>query len=74
MMTPLRKARLAQKKTLVEVAANLCDAGGLSRIERGEQSCTPELAAKLAQRLGHAVTEMQILYPERYMTDEDMNS
>jgi transcriptional regulator with XRE-family HTH domain len=72
METPLRKARLAQGKTLAEIAAlaKPCDVGGLSKIERGEQGCSPELAERLAKAMGHAVTEMQILYPRRYVETE----
>lgn len=72
-MTPLRRARLARKMTLAEVAAatgvdgrKRVDLGGLSKIERGEQRVSPELATRLAQAVGIA-DEREILYPFRYM-------
>lgn len=70
-VSPLRQARQAQKKTLAEVAAAAhCDIGGLSRIERGERRASAETAARLAKALRHRVTEIQILYPERYTGSE----
>ncbi|ECD6622194.1 XRE family transcriptional regulator, partial [Salmonella enterica subsp. enterica] len=48
--TPLRKARLNAKMTIQEVATQTkCDPGNLSRMERGIQRPSPELAEKLAK-------------------------
>lgn len=46
------------------------DVSHYGRIERGLVGASPELAAKLAafyREHGIRLTEMQILYPERYM-------
>ncbi|HEF8786194.1 TPA: helix-turn-helix transcriptional regulator [Providencia alcalifaciens] len=76
MQTPLRKIRLEKKLTISEVAnaincevANAinCDVGNLSRLERGTQAASLELAERLARFYGDKITEMQILYPKRYM-------
>jgi transcriptional regulator with XRE-family HTH domain len=65
-VSPLRQARLSRGLTLAEVAEGAkLDSGHLSRIERGE-STTADVAERLAKFFGHSVTEMQILYPERY--------
>lgn len=68
MQTPLRKIRLEKKLTISEVANAInCDVGNLSRLERGTQSASLELAERLARFYGDKITEMQILYPKRYM-------
>lgn len=73
-MTPLRKARLSRGWTLVEVADQLAsigadrtDTGNLSRIERGEQRASTLLAENLSKVFNGEITEMHILYPERYL-------
>jgi transcriptional regulator with XRE-family HTH domain len=72
MDTPLKAIRLRRELTLAQVAAAVkSDTGNLSRVERGEQTASVELAEKLAKFFGHEVTEMQILYPSRYMDDKD---
>lgn len=66
-MTPLRAARIKAGKTIAEVAHLVgVDQGNLSRIERGEQNAGKDLAEKLARYYGNEVTEIQIIYPERY--------
>jgi transcriptional regulator with XRE-family HTH domain len=72
-MTPLRKARQAKGWSLLAVVKRLqlldyqSDVGNLSRVERGIQRASVELAEALATVIGRAhVTEMQILYPERF--------
>jgi transcriptional regulator with XRE-family HTH domain len=65
--TPLKIARRQQHKTLADLAAEVgTDAGNLSRIENGKQSASLELAEKLVKALGYAVTEIHILYPQRF--------
>jgi len=65
--TPLRKARQEIGRTLKEVAEAVgTDPGNLSRIERGSQLATVEMAEKLAKYYGGRITELQILYPARY--------
>ncbi|WP_288082877.1 helix-turn-helix transcriptional regulator [Pseudomonas sp.] len=72
-MTPLRRARKAKGWSLEEVVkrlgaiGELADTGNLSRIERGVQRASPDLAEKLCQVFGkRALSELHILYPDRY--------
>jgi len=68
MQTPLRKIRIDNELTIVQVATAInCDAGNLSRLERGTQSASLELAEKLSQFYEGKISEMQILYPQRFM-------
>ncbi|ORM72398.1 transcriptional regulator [Pantoea wallisii] len=72
MTTPLRKMRVEKKLTISEVAiATKLDVGNLSRIERGIQVPSLETAEKLSQFFKGKITEMQILYPQRYMKAAD---
>lgn len=72
MTTPLRKMRVEKKLTISEVAiATQLDVGNLSRIERGIQVPSLETAEKLSQFFKGKITEMQILYPQRYMKAAD---
>jgi transcriptional regulator with XRE-family HTH domain len=65
MKSPLRVAREAAGLTIVQAAQALeMDPGNLSRIERGEQVPSKDLAAKLATQF--SLSEIQILYPERF--------
>lgn len=67
MKSPLRVIREAKSQTIVEVCrAVSTDPGNLSRIENGKQRASTELAEKLAKHFGGEITEMEILYPERY--------
>ena len=71
MNSPLKLARLSREQTLHQVAEALgIDTGNLSRIERGTQVPSKELAEKLANYFGNGLTEMQIIYPERYVEPE----
>lgn len=68
MQTPLRKMRVEKGLTISDVAvATQLDVGNLSRIERGIQVTSLETAERLARYFGQQITEMQILYPQRYM-------
>lgn len=72
MPTPLRKMRVEKKLTISEVAiATQLDVGNLSRIERGIQVPSLETAEKLSLFFKGKITEMQILYPQRYMKSAD---
>jgi transcriptional regulator with XRE-family HTH domain len=72
MPTPLRKMRVEKKLTISEVAiATQLDVGNLSRIERGMQVPSLETAEKLSRYFKGKITEMQILYPQRYMKSAD---
>lgn len=67
MHSPLKQIRLKRHGTLAEVATAVAtNTGNLSRIENGKQKASPNLAEKLAKHFGHEITEIQILYPERY--------
>lgn len=67
MKSPLRQARERAGQTIVEVCRAVgTDPGNLSRIENGKQKASTELAEKLARHFDADVTELQILYPERF--------
>lgn len=68
MHTPLRKMRVEKGLTISEVAmATQIDVGNLSRIERGTQVTSLDNAEKLSRFFKGKISEMQILYPHRYM-------
>lgn len=68
MTTPLRMAREQRRLTIQQVATSVgIDPGNLSRIERGKQVPSKDLAEKLCQVFGGEVTETQIIYPERFV-------
>lgn len=70
MQTPLRKMREASGLTISEVAlAVQIDVGNLSRIERGIQLTSIETAEKISQFFKGKISEMQILYPQRYVQE-----
>lgn len=67
METPLRRARRAAGLTTTVLAERVgINQANISRLERGLQTATPQLAEALARELGN-VTELEILYPERYI-------
>ena len=71
-VTPLQKARHAKKLSLEQVAEAIgTDTGNLSRIERGLQVPSKELTEKLAKYFGGEITELQIIYPERFASGEE---
>ena len=72
MNSPLKQARLKREKTLQEVADAVgIDTGNLSRIERGLQVPSKELTETLAKYFGGEITELQIIYPERFAAGEE---
>lgn len=72
MDSPLKRARLTARKTLSDVAPAVgLDTGNLSRIENCKQTASKETAEKLSKFFEGAITEMEILYPERYMSTAD---
>jgi len=73
MKSPLRIAREKQDMTLQDLAAKVdSDVGNLSRIERGKQIPSGELAAKIcAQFPAGEITELHLIYPERYTQPEE---
>lgn len=65
--TPLRIERLRKKLRLKDVAKAVnIDTGNLSRIERGVQKPSLDLTESLVSFFGNAVSELEILYPERF--------
>lgn len=67
MTTPLRMARESRGLTIQQVATSVgIDPGNLSRIERGKQVPSKDLAEKLSQVFGGQVSETEIIYPERF--------
>jgi transcriptional regulator with XRE-family HTH domain len=74
-MTPLKRVRTARKWTLAEVSARLAklgdpvDTGNLSRVERGTQRASVSLAESLSRVFDGEITEIHILYPERFVGD-----
>lgn len=67
--TPLKRLREERGESVRHVAAAIgTSPSNLSRIENAEHRSSPEIAERLARHFGHAITELQILYPERYMT------
>ncbi len=72
MQTPLRKMRISQNLTIQAVAkATEIDVGNLSRIERGTQVTSLSAAEKLSRFFGGAITEMEILYPQRFIANDE---
>lgn len=67
MNSPLKQARRHRKMTLQQVANAVgIDTGNLSRIERGQQTPSKKLTEKLVAFFDREVTEVQILFPERF--------
>lgn len=67
MKSPLRRIREAKAQTIVEVCRAVgIDPGNLSRIENGKQKASTDLAEKLVKHFAGEITEMEILYPERF--------
>lgn len=65
--TPLRAERERRGLHAIDVARALeIDQSHYSKIENGKLTPTPKVAERIALYFGHAVTELQILYPERY--------
>lgn len=75
-MTPLRKARLDKGWRLADVVSRLAgldcstDTGNLSRVELGKQQASPSLAENLSRVFDGALTEIHILYPDRFVGDQ----
>ena len=64
---PLKALRIKRGLTLQEVSDIVgTDPGNLSRVENLKQKASPDLAEKLAKYFGGEITELQILYPERF--------
>ena len=72
MNTPLKEAREKRGLTQREVATAVhIDPTFYGRLENMKAGASTDVAAALARFFGHEITEMQILYPERYVTEEE---
>lgn len=68
MQSPLRRIRTARSLTLAEVSRAVgTDPANLSRIETMKQPASAELAEKLVAYYGSGITEIEVLYPERFV-------
>lgn len=68
MDTPLRRIRKARGLSLQALAdASGVDKSNLSRLERRMGKVSAEAAADIVKVLGKGISELHILYPERYM-------
>ncbi|MGF6153994.1 helix-turn-helix domain-containing protein [Pseudomonas fluorescens] len=72
-MTPLKKARKDKGWRLSDLVARLkdvgeeTDTGNLSRIERGLQRASPQMAESICKVFGKkTLTEIHVLYPDRF--------
>lgn len=73
MKSPLRKVREQKDLTLNDLAVRVgSDVGNLSRIERGVQTPSKELAEKICKVLEGDLTEMHLFYPERYQDQQSV--
>lgn len=64
--TPLRKVRLALGVTQMEVSKAIgIDQSTYSKIEAGEKA-SADVAAKIAAFFGEPLTEIHVLYPDRF--------
>lgn len=71
-MTPLKAIREKRSLTGREVSSALgIDLSHYYKVESGKSTASPELAEKISLLFGGAVTELQILYPERYMLPDE---
>lgn len=74
MTTPLQRVRQKRKLTQREVATkNEIDPGHYNRMEKGTEKITPANAEKLSLYFGGAVTELELLYPDRFSRRSDPN-
>jgi transcriptional regulator with XRE-family HTH domain len=72
MKPPLRIAREKRNMTLQDLAVLVgSDVGNLSRIERGVQIPSRELAEKICEQFGGEINEIQLIYPERFSAPDD---
>lgn len=71
-MTPLKRIRLEKGIKQIDLAGKVgIDQSHLSRIESGRERASPDVAAKLAEQIGREwITELHILYPERYPSSQ----
>lgn len=67
MNTPLKEIRVRRGLTLDVVSRAVeTDTGNLSRIENGKQGASVQLAERLANYYDGEISEIAILYPDRF--------
>ncbi|HAV3453225.1 helix-turn-helix transcriptional regulator [Acinetobacter baumannii] len=70
MASPLARKRKELKLTVEQVASGVgCSAPNYWRIESGEQQPRKNLLQAIIRYFDNQVTEMEILFPERYVTE-----
>lgn len=69
-MTPLREQRKKRRLSGNEVAEAVgTDLSHYYKVERGISTASADLAERLSLFFGGAITELQILYPKRFVHD-----
>jgi transcriptional regulator with XRE-family HTH domain len=70
-ITPLQRIREKRGFTQRQVANdNDIDPGQYNRIEKGTYKLTPIKAERLSIYFGGAITELELLYPERFARED----
>ena len=70
-ITPLRLARLKRGLRLADVAKGIGSTPAqLSMVETAKHHPSADLAARISGFFKGEVSEMEILYPERFMSEE----
>jgi transcriptional regulator with XRE-family HTH domain len=66
-LSPLRRIRQERRLTTTELGSAIgVHNATISRIELGKVQATPKQAEDLVRFFGQGITELEILYPERY--------
>ncbi|MCB5187393.1 helix-turn-helix transcriptional regulator [Methylobacillus caricis] len=69
--TPLKKIRTKTNVTIYGLASGVeCSASTISRIERMKEKPSPDLAEKISKFFNGKISEIEILYPERFTLEE----
>jgi transcriptional regulator with XRE-family HTH domain len=72
MASPLARKRKELKLTVEQVASGVgCSAPNYWRIESGEQQPRKNLLQAIIRYFDNQVTEMEILFPERFASEDD---
>lgn len=67
MSTRLKEIREQRGLTTIKVAEDVqINQSYYSKLENGNAKPSPEVAEKIALYFGHGITELELLYPERY--------
>lgn len=72
-ITPLQKVREKTGLTQFQVAMGCgMTQASISRMESLEQKPTPENATSISKFFKHQVSELELLFPDRYMTAPEL--